>query len=209
MNSKIRAVLDRLETRIQYEHSRDDIPIEERMLAITPDTGSFYNLLLKLIEAKSVLEIGTSFGYSTLWFADALGCEEIESNPRIITIERSHRKVLQATSNFRDAGVIDFIQIREGAARVMLEDISSLASHQEYFDFIFIDADKENAIEYFKRVIHLVRVGGLIAADNLYQPQDCVEPMARYSEYIRTRTDVQTTSVSVGNGQELTIRLSK
>ena len=204
MNTKIRAVLDRLETRIEYEETHDEIPIEERSLAITPDTGSFYNLLLKLIEAKRVLEIGTSIGYSALWFADAL-CPDGKS--KIVTIEKSHHKMARAVKNFDGAGVSDLVEIREGIAGAILDELLSRSSNENSFDFVFIDADKENAIDYFKRAIQLTRPGGLIAADNLYQPMDCVEPMARYSEYIRTRRDVQTTSVPVGKGQELTIKL--
>jgi predicted O-methyltransferase YrrM len=208
---KIRAVLDQLEKRIEYEHLHDDIPLEERTLAITAGTGSFYNLMLKLMNAKNILEIGTSVGYSTLWFADALksGKNRNESiDARIITVERNRHKVVQAAKNFSEAGVENFIEIREGIAQVILTELRSTPSHREYFDFVYIDADKENAIEYFKQVFPLTRTGGMIAADNLYQPADCIDPMSRYSKYIRTRTDVQTTSVPIGNGQELSLKLS-
>ena len=190
---------------MELEDSNVDIQIEQRMLAITPDTGSFYNLVLKLMNANRILEIGTSVGYSTLWFAEALS-REIR-NSKIVTIEKSHDKVLQAALHFQEAGVTNLIEIREGIANRILLEMRSTTSFKDYFDFVFIDADKENAVDYFKHALSLTRIGGMIAADNLYEPVDCVEPMSRYSRYIRTRTDVQTTSVRVGKGQELTLRL--
>ena len=205
MNSKIRAVLDSLEARMEYEDAHEEIPIEERSLAITPGTGSFYNLVLKLVRAKRVLEIGTSMGYSTLWFAEAL---PPDGSSKILTVEQSHRKAVQAAKNFDEAGVSHLIEIMEGNAIAVLDELASIESYRNSFDFVFIDADKENAIQYFERAIQLARPGGLIGADNLHEPPDCVEPMSRYSNHIRARDDVQTVTVPVGKGQELTIKLA-
>ncbi|MEK6831923.1 MAG: O-methyltransferase, partial [Thermoproteota archaeon] len=71
--NKISHVLRTLEKRSDYEQKNySKIHHDERMLAITKDTGIFYNVLLKIHKPKKILEIGTSTGYSTLWFADAM-----------------------------------------------------------------------------------------------------------------------------------------
>ena len=73
VNEKIQNVLSRLEKDIDYENShRDEIPGEKRLNCISKTIGMFYNTLLMSINAKKILEIGTSVGYSGLWFADAV-----------------------------------------------------------------------------------------------------------------------------------------
>ena len=103
MNERIRSVLKRLEDQSHLEKSRVvDVPSEDRMLAITPDTGQFYNILLRAIKAKKVLEIGTSVGYSALWFADAI----LDHEGEIITIEQNAAKIGVANPFDRAADVI-------------------------------------------------------------------------------------------------------
>ena len=150
INEKIQNVLSRLENDIDYENShRDEIPSEKRLNCISKNIGMFYNILLKSINAKKILEIGTSVGYSGLWSADVvMSNTQSESNGKIITIEREKFKIDNATQNFEEAGVGSLIKIREGEARKILHEIKEEFS-ENYFDFIFIDADKESYIEYF------------------------------------------------------------
>lgn len=75
------------------------------------------------------------------------------------------------------------------------------------FDFVFIDADKENAINYFDLVFPMVRAGGIIVADNITYPKSCVVEMAKYSRYVKSRPDVESITVPIGNGEEITIKL--
>ena len=73
MNEHILTVLKKLEKRSKLEEdNKIEVNHDERMLAITEDTGQFFNLFLRAIKAKRILEVGTSVGYSTLWFADAV-----------------------------------------------------------------------------------------------------------------------------------------
>ena len=90
MKQAIKSVLQKLEERSQLENLKKiDVNHEDLMLAITKETGEFYNILLKAIKAKRILEVGTSVGYSTLWFADAIQ----ENQGKIITIEQSTPKI--------------------------------------------------------------------------------------------------------------------
>ena len=209
INEKIQNVLSRLEKDIDYENShRDEIPSEKRLNCISKNIGMFYNILLKSINAKKILEIGTSVGYSGLWFADVvMSNTQSESNGKIITIEREKFKIDNATQNFEEAGVGSLIKIREGEARKILHEIKEEFS-ENYFDFIFIDADKESYIEYFDLCLPLVRKGGIIGADNILLPERFNEMMADYLSYVRSKPNVQSVTVPIDNGEEVTIKLS-
>ncbi len=205
MHERIRSVLKRLEDQSHLEKSRVvDVPPEDRMLAITPDTGQFYNILLRAIKAKKVLEIGTSVGYSALWFADAI----LDHGGEIITIEQNPAKIKRALTNFQEAEISSNIEIKEGFAIELLRDLSDLikSNSKEQFDFAFLDADKENLIAYFDLILPMVKKGGIIAADNMLYPEQYRPDMNNYSNYIKTKSNVLTVTLPIGNGQEFTIK---
>jgi len=206
INEKIQNVLSRLEKDIDYENShRDEVPSEKRLNCISKNIGTFYNIMLKSIHAKNILEIGMSVGYSGLWFADAIMSNTQDG--QIITIDREQFKIDSATRNFEEAGVSSLIKIREGEARKILHEIKEEFG-ENYFDFIFIDADKESYIEYFDLCLPLVRKGGIIGADNILFPERFNEMMADYLSHVRSNPNVQSVTVPIDNGEEITIKLS-
>ena len=208
INEKIQNVLSRLEKDIDYENSHlDEIPSEKRLNCISKNIGMFYNILLKSINAKNILEIGMSVGYSGLWFADALMSNK-QLNGQIITIDREKFKIDSARRNFEEAGADSLIKIREGEARKILHEIKEEFS-ENYFDFIFIDADKESYIEYFDLCLPLVRKGGIIGADNILFPERFNQIMAGYLSHVRSKSNVQSVTIPIDNGEEITIKISE
>jgi len=206
INEKIQSVLSRLEKDIDYENSHlDEIPSEKRLNCISKNIGMFYNILLKSTNAKNILEIGTSVGYSGLWFADAI-ISNTQFNGQIITIDREKFKIDNATRNFEEAGVSYIIKIMEGGARKILHEIKD-ELNENYFDFIFIDADKESYIEYFDLCLPLVKKGGIIAADNILFPERFNQIMADYLSHVRSKSNVQSVTIPIDNGEEVTIKL--
>jgi len=206
INEKIQNVLSRLERDIDYENShRSEVPSEERLNCISKNIGMFYNILLKSISAKKILEVGMSVGYSSLWFADAV-MSSIKSDGQIITIDREKFKIDKATQNFDEAGVSSLIKIKEGEARKILHEIKEEFG-ENYFDFIFIDADKESYIEYFDLCLPLVRKGGIIGADNILFPERFNEMMTDYLSHVRSNPNVQSVTVPIDNGEEITFKL--
>jgi len=206
INEKIQNVLSRLEKDIDYENShRDEVSSEERLNCVSKNIGMFYNIMLKSINAKKILEIGMSVGYSGLWFADAV-MSSTQSDGQIITIDREKFKIDKATQNFEEAGVYSLIKIREGEAKKILHEIKEEFG-ENYFDFIFIEADKESYIEYFDLCLPLVRKGGIIAADNILFPERFNEMMADYLSHVRNNPNVQSVTVPIDNGEEVTIKL--
>ena len=205
INKKIQNILSRLEKDIDYENShRDEVPSEKRLNCISKNIGTFYNIMLKSIHAKNILEIGMSVGYSGLWFADAIMSNTQDG--QIITIDREQFKIDSATRNFEEAGVSSLIKIREGEARKILHEIKEEFG-ENYFDFIFIDADKESYIEYFDLCLPLVRKGGIIGADNILFPERFNEMMADYLSHVRSNPNVQSITVPIDNGEEVTFKL--
>ena len=208
INEKIQNVLSRLEKDIDYETKHlDEIPSEKRLNCVSKNIGMFYNILLKSINAKNILEIGMSVGYSGLWFADAVMSNK-QLDGQIITIDREKFKIDNARRNFEEAGVDSLIKIREGEARKILQEIKA-EFNENYFEFIFIDADKESYIEYFDLCLPLVRKGGIIGADNILFPERFNDMMADYLSHVMNKSNVLSVTIPIDNGEEVTIKISE
>jgi predicted O-methyltransferase YrrM len=131
-------------------------------IAVSPVQGKFLHVLVKITQAKCVLEIGTLGGYSTIWMARAL-----PENGRIVTLEFDPRHAELARSNLRSAGLLKQVDVRVGRA---LDSLPRLAkSGAGPFDLIFIDADKENNPQYLEWALKLSRPGAVIVVDNVAQ----------------------------------------
>ena len=197
MDAGISRVLDRLGAKSAKERLKEsDIPFDERMLAITEDTGRFLNILLRGRGFRNVLEVGTSTGYSALWMAEAVS----HNGGRVVTIERLPSKIERAKRSFEDAGVSNIDVIEGEAEKVM-------SSLEGPFDFAFIDADKENVVEYYDRALELIRRGGMIAVDNALYPEKFRGMMDNLRSHIGGLDNVCTVTVPIGNGEELSVKL--
>ncbi len=215
--SRIMKVLTELEKQSKLERSGlTDIAHEDSMLAITSDTGKFFSILLSSMNANKILEVGTSVGYSTLWMA--YSSYQNKENSRlskknIITIDKNPLKVKKAIKNFKNAGVDEMIEIIEGNAIEILKQLSNKVkenpdNQNQYFDFIFLDADKENLTEYFDLALALVKKGGVIVTDNILYPEEYRPAMSKYLEHIRKKDFVQSVTVPIGYGEEVSLKIS-
>lgn len=126
-----------------------------------PEQGQFMAMLLRLIGARRVIEVGTFTGYATLWMAQAL-----PEDGEIITCDVSEQWTFLAHRFWETAGVLPKVRLE---LRPALETLDMLLKQgeEEAFDFAFIDADKVNYGDYFDRCLKLIRSGGLIAVDNV------------------------------------------
>jgi predicted O-methyltransferase YrrM len=204
IDSKIDLVLQRIEEQEKFEQENPhEIPNSEKVLAIGRNTGIFYNILLHTMKAKNILEIGLSTGYSTMWFADAIS----KTNGNIITIDFDQKKIKRAKKNFEDAKVDNFIEIRHGDALEVLFEIRQEKNFQNFFDFVFIDADKERYIQYFDSVLPLVKTGGIIGADNILYPERFQKFTIPYVEHVRKNPKIKSVTIPIDNGEELSLKL--
>ncbi|HEY7530533.1 MAG TPA: O-methyltransferase [Gemmatimonadota bacterium] len=127
-------------------------------MQITSEVGKLLHVLARAAGARRALELGTLFGYSTIWIARALPLDG-----RLVTIDLDGRRAEEARSWLARAGVAERVEIRVGAAL----DVLPALRQSEPFDFAFVDAAKEEYPAYLDRVLPLVRPGGIIAADNV------------------------------------------
>jgi len=200
----ISKVLDELEIQSTLEKSRKiNVSPKDRMLAITKETGELLNMILRLKNAKNMLEVGMSTGYSTIWCAEVIA----EQSGKIITIEQNESKIKRAKDNFQKAGISDTITIKKGLAMQVLTELNSDQKYKDFFDFVLIDADKENVIKYFDLILPMVSVGGLIVTDNMLYPEKFRSSMKEFSNYLKENPKLRTITLPIGNGEEMTIKL--
>ena len=129
-------------------------------IAVSPAQGKLLHLLARVQGARSILELGTLGGYSTIWLARAL-----PPGGQLVTLEAEPRYAEVARANIARAGVDDRVQLRVGPAADTLA--AFVAEGRGPFDLIFIDADKQSIPQYFEQALELSRPGSLIVTDNV------------------------------------------
>ena len=148
------------------------------MMNVPEEDGRLLRLLTETVGAKHVVEIGTSNGYSGIWFCLALR----STGGNLTTYEINARRASLARENFKRAGVDQIVTLVEGDAH---EEVTKL---KEPIDILFLDADKQGYIDYLNKLLPLVRPGGLIVAHNITPRQ--ADPA--YVEAITTNPDLET-----------------
>ncbi|GAA0893938.1 class I SAM-dependent methyltransferase [Fulvivirga kasyanovii] len=146
-----------------------------------PEESQLLVFLIKLMGAKRIIELGTFTGYSTLWMA-----KELPPDGKIITCDIDEDWTAIARDYWKQANVEDKIDSRIGPAIDTLDDLIK-TGHSNYFDFIYIDADKQNYINYYERALKLVRPGGLIGIDNVLWGGSIVDPVNQSAEVMALR----------------------
>jgi len=134
---------------------------------VAPNQGKLLYLLAKLHGTRTILEIGTLGGYSTIWLARALPVDG-----RLVTLEVDALHANVARSNIARAGLADRVELRLGRAIDLLPELA--AERREPFDFIFIDADKVSAADYFTWSLKLSRPGTVILVDNVVREGEVI-----------------------------------
>lgn len=134
--------------------------LPEGGMQIGPEQGQFMALLVRLIGARRIIEIGTFTGYSTLVMALAL-----PEGGRILTCDVSEAWTAIAARYWQEAGVADKVTLRLAPALATLEGLLA-AGDAGSWDMVFLDADKESYTAYYERALVLLREGGLLLADN-------------------------------------------
>ncbi len=151
--------------------------------------GRMLRLLTESTGAKNVIEIGTSTGISGMWFA--MGLEK--TGGRLTTFELDHTRAELARAHFRKAGVDRLVTIVEGDAH---QNIAKLTGP---VDIVFIDAEKEGYVDYLRKMLPLVRPGGLILAHN-------VNMVADYVKVVTADKDLDTVFYMEGNQLAITLK---
>jgi predicted O-methyltransferase YrrM len=189
----LRQLLSELE-QFGEENDRTYADRPRRMLNITRDTGEFLSVLVRATNARRVLELGTSNGYSTLWLADAV----FSIGGKVTTVEYSDYKYGLAAENFRRSGLSPVINSRH-------EDVSKtlLDSSDESFDLVFLDSDRSEYSNWWPDIRRVICRGGLMVADNAISHK---EQMEFFIAMVESDPEFETCLVPVGNGEFLATR---
>ena len=173
------------------------------LMQVAPEQAQFMQLLLRLLSATKVLELGTFTGYSALAMALAL-----PDTGRVITCDTNTEWTDHAHPFWEKAGQTHKIDLRLAPA---LQTLTALldAGEAQSFDFIFIDADKTNYVRYYELALQLVRPGGLIAIDNVFWEGAVIDPLdigaqtreiRKLNALIQSDTRVYTSLLPIADG---------
>jgi len=192
MNAQIRELLAELE-REGRENDARETDRSRKMLNLMPETAQLVSILAGSGKATSVLEIGTSNGYSTIWLAAAVAA----ARGHVISIDRNPHKHALARENLRRAGLLDRVDL-------LLGDATGMVGHlQGPFDLVFFDADRTSAPEQLRILLPKLGPEVLLLADNaLSHPEE----IAGYLAAVARLEHCQHTVVPVGKGLSIAYR---
>lgn len=164
----------------------DGTPRLNRLRQVPEETGRFIAILAASTPEGKIIEIGTSAGYSTLWLSRAC----LATGRRLITYEILKEKAALASETFRQAGILDWVDLIVGDARGYINKLDQIS-------FCFLDAEKDIYSDCYDLIIPKMVSGGVLAADNAINHREILEPMLE-----RSLTDerVDATIVPVGSG---------
>lgn len=194
------------DTPVQAALRRETDRLEMGVMQVSADQAQFMALLVKLINARRVIEVGTFTGYSALALAQAL-----PGDGRLIACDVSKEWTDIARRYWQQAGVADRIELRLAPAMETLDGL--IAGHYtEGFDFVFIDADKQNLRNYYERCLRLVRPGGLVTIDNVLWGGSVADPdndkddtlaIRDFNHFVHQDPRVDISLVPIGDGLTL------
>lgn len=199
MDQKIEAVLETYHELIREEHSKPrDMPPggrdggqDRRLRAVGPDTGRFINILAKSLKAPTILELGTSFGYSGIWLAEAARA----SGGKLISMELHAYKTEFAKEMAEKAGLAKHIDFQIGDAVEMIKALPSGV------DFILVDLWKDLYIPCLEAFYPKLNPGAIIVADNMFMPGN--DDVKQYGKAVRAKPGITSVLLPVGSGIEV------
>ena len=144
---------DDLLKQLPHDAEAEGIPL----IHISPEQGKFLQLLMHAAQAKNVIEVGSLFGYSSIWLARAL-----PAGGKLYCLELSPKHANATRRNIERAGLSDKVVVIEGDARKTLDQLVAHAP----FDFAFVDAEKIEYIDYFEKIMAILRPGAMLVGDN-------------------------------------------
>lgn len=191
---RVRAVMARLEARDAADRD-DGTPMLKRLRQIQPEVGGLLLTLAMGIDARTIVEVGTSGGYSTLWFAVAMA----RTGGRITTFEVDPNKIAIARRTFADARVEEVVEQRAEDGRAGLETFPPGS-----VDLVFLDAEKDLYEGMLEPAIRALRPKGLLVADNLTSH---AAALAGFRDRALADPRLSGLVVPIGRGELLAVRV--
>jgi predicted O-methyltransferase YrrM len=192
MEQELFDVLSELEMRAETEKMRG-ITGAGALEALDPATARFISLLAVSKKAKTIVEVGTGFGYSTLWLAYAAA----STGGKVISCEMDATKAQAAQANIDRANMAAYVEIITGDARELLRH------RQETVDLLFIDAEFGQYETYFDVVYKRMGVGSAIVADDVVEAES---DLMDYTTYVQNHPNLESVTIPVGQGLEFSVK---
>jgi predicted O-methyltransferase YrrM len=167
--------------------------LDEFLLPVGPESGRLINILAKSLATPTILELGTSYGYSTIWLAEAARA----TKGRVITMELSATKSAYARSMAEKAGVDEFIDFRVGDAVKLIGELSGT------IDFALVDLWKNMYVACLEAFYPKLAPGAIIVSDNMIEPAFERPEVMRYQHAVRSKPKITSILVPVGSGLEI------
>jgi len=193
LDERVRGVLARLESEDAAEREAG-LPASQRARQVEPTTGRFLFALAASQAGVEVLEIGGSRGYSSIWVA--AGARMLGG--RLLSLEHDPVKCQAWRANVAEAGLEEWAELVEGDA------FATLASVEDVFDLVFLDAEKDDYGGLFALARPLLEPGGLVVADNVLSH---VETLGAYSAARQADSTLSSVTVPLDRGLELSVVL--
>jgi predicted O-methyltransferase YrrM len=195
----IERVLADFERRAEEEHRRTAAPgspatnLDDLLLSVGREAGTLLYLLATGAGSRRILELGTSYGYSTVWLAAAART----TGGKVVSLELKEFKIEHARQALTRAGLSSRVEFHAGDC---LETLRALPGP---FDFVLLDVWKDLYIPCFELVHPKLAPGGMICADNMLLPESVRSQADAYRKRVRAAGDMDSVLVDVGNGIEL------
>lgn len=196
MDADVKTVLDIYHARIEEEQRLRDAgmgmkDLDRLLLAVGPDTGRLINLLVRSLVKPMILELGTSYGYSTLWLAEAAKA----TGGRVLTMELQDYKAGHAREMAQQAGLASVIDFQVGDALQLLDKT------ELRFDFVLVDLWKDLYEPCLERFHPKLNAGAIIVSDNMIRPGGPVAQ--RYRRALLRKPGMSSVLLPVGSGIEV------
>lgn len=179
--------------RVQMEQAPGNLKVDDLLLWVGPDSGSLLNTLAKGAHATHILELGTSYGYSTVWLAEAAKA----TGGKVTTCELAKAKQDYARASLTAAGLIDQVELMAGDA---LEIIPTLG---DGIDFVLVDLWKNLYVRCLELFFPKLKPGAIIVADNMLRPKEARPDALAYRRAIRAKPGMSSVLLPVGSGLEV------
>jgi predicted O-methyltransferase YrrM len=206
MEANVQKLLDEYHVRAKAEFaameklSREEMDrrIDEFLIPVGPDTGALLHSLTRSLDAKRVVEIGASYGYSAIWLADAVR----QTGGKVHSFELSTSKIEYATAKLRSVGLHDFVEFHAGDALELLQQFDGP------YDLVLIDCWKKLYEPCFELIYPKVAPQGVVVADNMLFPVETRPLALSYQKLVRTKRDLESVLLPIGSGIDVSRRRS-
>ncbi len=193
MDERVRGTIEAL-TAAAERHDAEQADRLNRWRVLEPDAGRLLWFLALAVEARRIVEVGTSRGVSTLWLADAAR----STCGRVLSVDTDAAAQQHARRSLSEAGLADWVELRVADGGTALAGLADRS-----VDLLFLDAERTEYAAWWPHPVRVLRVGGMLVADNARSHPEEIAPLR---ELVEREPALVTTTIGVGKGELVALR---